>query len=114
MVKCDEYSPSRLRIDATVPGLAVSTSAKIRDLYAAVTSKGQKTFYIRKRVNGKNEKHFLGSFPDLSVEQAREKAARFAGAVAFGDNPAEQRRILRGELTLGDLFTEYLDRHLKK
>lgn len=83
-------------------------------LHVAVTSQGQKSFYIRRRVNGKNEKHCLGSFPDLSVEQARDKAARFAGAVAFGDNPSEQRRMLRGELTLGELFQEYLQRHLKK
>ena len=83
-------------------------------LHVAVTSQGQKTFYIRRRINGKNEKHCLGSFPDLSVEQARDKAARFAGAVAFGDNPAERRRIMQGELTLGELFQEYLERHLKK
>ena len=83
-------------------------------LHIVVTSQGQKSFYIRRRVNGKNEKHCLGSFPDLSVEQARDKAARFAGAVAFGDNPSEQRRMLRGELTLGELFQEYLQRHLKK
>jgi integrase len=83
-------------------------------LHIAVTSQGQKTFYIRRRINGKNEKHCLGSFPDLSVEQARDKAARFAGAVAFGDNPAEQRRLLRGEISLGELFQEYMARHLVK
>ncbi len=88
--------------------------SKGNGLHVLVTSNGQKSFYIRRRVNGKNEKHRLGSFPDLSVEQARDKAARFAGAVAFGDNPSEQRRILRGELTLGELFQEYLQRHLKK
>lgn len=83
-------------------------------LHVAVTSQGQKSFYIRRRVNGKNEKHLLGTFPDLSVEQARDKAARFAGSVAFGENPAEQRRLIRGELTLAELFQEYLERHLKK
>lgn len=83
-------------------------------LHVVVTAGGQKSFYIRRRVNGKNEKQFLGAFPDLSVEQARDKAARFAGAIASGDNPAEQRRILQGEPTLGELFEEYLERHLKK
>ena len=83
-------------------------------LHIVVTSQGQKSFYIRRRINGKNEKHCLGAFPDLSVEQARDKAARFAGAVAFGDNPSEQRRLLRGEISLGELFQEYLDRHMKK
>jgi integrase len=83
-------------------------------LHLAVTNQGHKTFYIRRLVNGKNEKHRVGPFPDLSVEQARDKAARFAGAIAFGDNPAEQRRLLRGEMSLGELFQDYLDRHLIK
>ena len=75
---------------------------------------GDSVIYIRRRVNGKNEKHCLGSYPDLSVEQARDKAARFTGAVAFGENSAEQRRLLQGALTLGEFFNEYLERHLKK
>lgn len=87
---------------------------KVNGLYIAVTSAGGKIFFIRKRVNGKNEKHRLGTFPELTVEQAREKAAKYAGAVAYGESPAEVRRILRGEMTLGELFQEYLERHLKK
>ena len=88
--------------------------SKGNGLHIVVTSTGQKSFYIRRRVNGKNEKHFLGSFPDLSIEQARDKAARFAGAIASGDNPSDKRRMIQGELTLGELFEEYLERHLKK
>jgi integrase len=65
-------------------------------------------------VNGKNEKHRLGPFPDLSVEQARDKAARFAVAIAFGDKPAEQRRLLRGEMSLAELFRDYMERHILK
>ena len=87
---------------------STSYDSKGNGLHIVVTSTGQKSFYIRRRVNGKNEKHFLGSFPDLSIEQARDKAARFAGAVASGDNPADKRRIIQGELTLEELFEEYL------
>lgn len=83
-------------------------------LHVAVTSNGKKTFYIRRRINGKNEKHYIGPFPGLSIEKARDRAAMFAGEVASGTNPAESRRLLRGELTLGIMFAEYLERHLKK
>ncbi|NJL71596.1 MAG: tyrosine-type recombinase/integrase [Candidatus Competibacteraceae bacterium] len=96
------------------PNRVAYYDTKGNGLHIVVTSQGQKTFYIRKRLNGKNEKHRLGPFPDLSVEQARDKAAKFVGAVASGENPAEVRRNLQGELTLGLLFEQYLERHLKK
>ena len=83
-------------------------------LHIAVTGNGKKTFYIRRRINGKNEKHCIGPYPALSIEQARDKAVMFAGAVAFGTNPVEDRRVLRGEYSLGEMFGEYLERHLKK
>jgi integrase len=83
-------------------------------LHVVVRSNGSKTFYVRRWINGKNEKHCIGAFPSLSIEQARDKASVYVGAIAMGDNPTERRRLLRGELTLGELFSEYVERHLKK
>lgn len=88
--------------------------SKGNGLHIVVTSMGQKSFYIRRYLNGRGEKHCLGPYPDLSIEQARDKAARFVGAIASGDNPAEKQRLLREELTLRQMFDEYLNRHLKK
>ncbi len=87
---------------------------KSRGLFLLVTANGFKTFYVRRKVKGKSELYMLGRFPELSVEQARAKAGGFHAAITDGKNVAEARRAERAELTLGELFNEYLERHLKK
>jgi hypothetical protein len=56
----------------------------------------------------------LGRFPELTVEQARAKASGFHSAVTDGKNLAEARRAERAEYMRGELFDEYMERHLKK
>ena len=50
----------------------------------------------------------LGSFPDMTVEQARKEAAKVLGEFASGSNPAEARRAVRGEPTFGEAFDAFL------
>ncbi len=87
---------------------------KTRGLLLLVTAGGAKTFYVRRKVKGRSELYTLGRFPELSIEQARAKASGFHSALAEGKNMVQARRTEKSELTLGDLFQEYLDRHLKK
>lgn len=88
--------------------------SKTRGLFLLVTRGGAKTFYVRRKVKGKSELFTLGRFPELTVEQARAKASGFHSALTDGKNLVEARRAERAELTLGELFEEYLERHLKK
>jgi integrase len=87
--------------------------SEVRGLALSITDKGVKTFILYRRVMGKPERMFLGRYPDLSIEQARGKAAENAGAIAKGENPADKRRLDRTQMTLQDLFDEYLKRHSK-
>jgi integrase len=86
---------------------------RTRGLYLRV-SNGAKGFYVRRKLKGKSERFFLGRFPELSVEQARAKAADFHASLAKGSNLADARRAEFSEPTLGDLFGEYMERHAKK
>lgn len=86
---------------------------KMRGLYLRVSA-GVKSFYVRRKHKGKSERFFLGRFPELSVEQARDKAADFHASLAKGKNLAEARRAEFAEPTLGELFGQYLERHAKK
>lgn len=52
----------------------------------------------------------LGTFPEMSVEQARTDATLILGEFAAGANPAKAKRALRGEPT----FQEILERFLKE
>lgn len=79
-----------------------------------VTSNGTKTFFIRKRVNGRDEKIVLGRFPDISIEQARKLAQVNKGEVAKGLNPNTEKKKLKHEMTLKVLFDEYLERYAKQ
>jgi integrase len=79
-----------------------------------VTHAGSKTFYLYKRIEGKPEKLMLGKFPDLSIENARNIAQQRKGEIAQGQNPQTEKRKMRQELTLGDLFHEYMERYSKK
>jgi integrase len=55
----------------------------------------------------------LGAFPDLSLVNARDAAAAAVGDWAKGAEPAVSRAKTGGRMTLGDLWTHYLDQHAK-
>jgi integrase len=84
---------------------------KIPKLALRVTSKGAKTFYVVKRVADEVLWLKLGSFPDMTVEQASKEAERILGSFAHGQNPAEVRRARKKEPTFAELFKEYGERH---
>ena len=86
---------------------------KTRGLGISVTSAGTKSFVVYRWVNGKPERVTVGRYPDLSIEQARGKAAEVNASIAQGENPNDKRRSKRAELTFEDLFNEYIVRHAK-
>lgn len=78
-----------------------------------VRSSGSKSFYLYKFLNGKPERIFLGVFPDLTIENARKAATIHKASIAQGKNPQDEKRKIRDEITFGDLFRDYLERHSK-
>jgi integrase len=85
--------------------------AKIPKLALRVTSKGAKTFYVVKRSGCEMVWLKLGTFPDMTAEQASKEAERILGSFAHGQNPAEVRRAKKVEPTFAELFKEYGERH---
>lgn len=85
--------------DSTVRGLAV-----------AVSPAGKKVFVLYRWIAGRPERLNIGPYPDLSIEQARNRAEEMNGAIARGANPAADKRTVRDEMTLGDLFEIFLER----
>jgi integrase len=86
---------------------------KTRGLGISITSTGAKSFIVYRWVNGKPERITLGRYPDLSIEQARRKAAEVNATIAKGENPNDKRRADRAEMTLGQLKNEYIERYAK-
>lgn len=86
---------------------------RTRGLTLAITSKGTRSFIFYRKIDGRPERILIGRFEDISIEQARNKAAALNAAIAEGHNPADKRRCLRDELTLRELFEEYFARYSK-
>ena len=95
-------------------GRAEYHDTKVAGLRLRVTSKGIKTFSMRKRVkHGEPERITLGRYPEMTIEQARRKAAEIATLILEGKNPAEVKRQHKAELLFTELFHEYFERHSK-
>ena len=83
-------------------------------LQLRVSSTGVKTFSWYKRTPGGGpERVTLGRWPGMSIDDARQHATRLNGASVDGENPAEQRREMRAEMTFAALFAIYLERWAK-
>ncbi|MFF5380758.1 tyrosine-type recombinase/integrase [Pedobacter suwonensis] len=86
---------------------------QVKGLALVVLSSGTKSFYLTKKIEGKTEKIYLGQFPDLSVENARNQPRIKLGKIAIGINPNKETGIIRNEMTFGELFDQYLSRYSK-
>ncbi len=88
--------------------------SKTGSLSLYVTPGGAKTFFVRKRVKGRDERLIIGRYPDVSVEQARKKASVFCGLIADRKDPLEEaRKEKQDNKTFGQHFEEYLERYSK-
>src|SRR5437016_820969 len=86
---------------------------EVRGLAVAVSTGGKKTYILYRIVAGRPERITIGSCGDLSVIQARAEAVKMNAAIAQGKNPAAQRRAVRDEMTLGELFDTFLTLYAK-
>lgn len=86
---------------------------KTRGLGVCVLPSGTKSFFVYRKINGRPERISIGNIKDFSIEQARGKADEINALIARGENPALKNRLSKKEITLGELFEEYLTRHAK-
>ena len=84
--------------DTKTPGLSVR-----------ITPNGIKTYVVFKRLNGKPKRITLGRSPDLSVENARNKAKKIIGEMAYSGTDHNAEKKLEGikKTTLGQVFEDY-------
>jgi integrase len=80
----------------------------IRGLALTVYPSGKKSFVLYRKLSGRPERVFIGSYPDLTPEQARRMAEQMNAIVAQGGNPARERREIKAEMTLQELFDTFL------
>lgn len=80
-------------------------------------SRGARTFYLYRWINGRPQRLRLGCYPELSPEAARRLAEKMNGDVAEGKDLAADRRRKRqpnlADPTLGALVSHTLEQHWK-
>ena len=87
---------------------------KTPHLRVRVSHTGRKVFEIYRWHQGRPTRIKIGVWPDLSVEQVRKAAEKLNADFAAGEDPAESRRQRRQEMTLAELFDQYMERHAKQ
>ena len=78
-----------------------------------VSHVGTKAFVLYRKIDGVAERITLGRYPAMSIIQARQMVAHHNGSIAVGNNPAEDKRSLRQESTLGEVFKRYIVEYAK-
>lgn len=86
---------------------------KIKGLELMVTEQGTKSFKVYRKFNGKPVRVTLGKYPEMTIENARKEAHRVIADMISGKNPNEEKKNIRTEITFGEVFEIFMERHSK-
>ena len=80
-----------------------------------VTTAGQKSWSLRyRRADGKQRRLALGTYPDVSLKEARERPRRTMNEVSDGTDPATAKHDRRHAETFGALFECWYTGHAER
>lgn len=108
------------QVRLTARGLqALSTEKRQEDFYDELTpglcvrvsgTSGQKTWLVRYRASGKRRRQKIGTYPPISLADARSKARGIITRAQGGEDPALEKTIARStDSTFGAMAREVLD-----
>jgi len=87
---------------------------KVHGLFLAVYPSGSKSYVIYRRIKGVPQRIKIGNYADLTIETARKEATRLNAKIALGDDPVEERKAKKQELTFNELFNLYYTQYAQK
>jgi integrase len=106
------YPLTRPRLDAEplpAEGRKTVWDATVAGLCCRITKGGDRSFYLSKKVNGAQRWVRIGSHPETTVKDARDKALALLAAIVRGERPWEERKTLKEEAILSHLWEHYRD-----
>jgi integrase len=93
-------------------GNAIVWDSELKGFGVRVTAAGVVSYFLNYRVHGRQRRYTIGHSPEWTAEAARAEAAKLKPRIdAEGFDPLEAKQRARGEPTVKDLATEYLERH---
>lgn len=78
-------------------------------LCCRITSKGDRSLWFAKWANGARRWVKIGDHPSCTVKEARSRAVALISAINRGERPWEDRKAMKAEATLADLWEHYRD-----
>jgi integrase len=78
-----------------------------------VSSTGHRSWIVLYRTGRRLRRLTLGTYPVLSLADARAKAKLVLSDVVQGKDPAHEKQVARRAETFGELAAEYLEKHAK-
>ena len=105
-----EYSDDHLIKDGKLK------ASGVKGLVLRVAPSGRKTFYYRYRYAEKSRRYKLGTYPTLSLEDARDRVREYSQMVAEGIDPSEEKkaRIKKERVTLGQYIERFKDGYMSR
>src|SRR5262245_14717061 len=99
-------------VDLPAKGYATLWDGTVTGFGLRISAHGAKSFFLNYRINGRERRHTIGSYPTWSVEAAREEAKGLRRRVDSGSDPAGEKRERREAPTVQDLVDRYIAEHL--
>lgn len=94
-------------------GSGVHAVGGVAGLYLQISESGGRSWLLRTMVGAKRREIGLGSYPEIGLGSARQKAAEARGLIRQGEDPVEQRKAARSSLIAsqkqGLLFSTAVD-----
>ncbi len=73
-----------------------------------ITSRGVKTFFVRKRVGGRDRRIIIGNYPDMDIEDAR------SAVPVILESASQKKPARRNKITFKKFLDLYLDRRVRR
>ena len=73
-----------------------------------ITQRGVKSFFVRKRVNGRDKRIIIGKYPETDIEEARAKVSEVL------DNAAQKIPTRRKKISFKDFINLYLEHKVRR
>ena len=74
---------------------------KVQGLELMVTHQGAKSFKVYRKLGETPIRVSLGKYPQMTVEEARQKAQKVIAEIISGKNPNAEKKKVRSDLSFG-------------
>src|SRR5690606_13288284 len=85
-------------------------------MFLLITAAGGKLWRLKYRIDGREKLLAMGSYPEISLGEARRRRSEARELIAMGKDPSreKQRENLRKSIQAGDSFQAISDEYCKK